>query len=103
LRIYIAGPYTQGDVAVNVRNAIIAADILVDMGHSPYVPLLNHFWHLVLPHEPQYWLDLDFAWLDVCDAILRLPGLSEGADKEVARAKQNCQTVYYGLKGVPHG
>ena len=26
MKVYIAGPYTKGDVAINVRNAIEAAD-----------------------------------------------------------------------------
>ena len=34
------------------------------------------------------WLAVDFAWIRVCDAVLRLPGESVGADMETAEAKR---------------
>lgn len=36
--IYIAGPYTKGDVAQNVRNAIYTANSVRAVGHTPFVP-----------------------------------------------------------------
>ena len=82
----VAGPYTRGDVAVNVRNAILAADRLADMGFAPFVPHLTHFWHLVSPRDYEFWLRLDLQFLPHCDAVFRLPGESNGADKEVELA-----------------
>lgn len=32
MRVYIAGPYTKGDVAVNVRNAIEAGNMVAGCG-----------------------------------------------------------------------
>jgi hypothetical protein len=46
-RIYVAGPYTKGDVAVNVRNAFEAANRLADVGFAPFVPHATHFWHML--------------------------------------------------------
>jgi hypothetical protein len=86
VKVFIAGPYTLGDVAVNVREACLAAEKVWEAGHLPFVPLLYHLWHLVSPHEYRYWTDLDNAWLAECDVLLRLPGESVGADNEVALA-----------------
>ncbi len=47
--IYIAGPYTLGDVAVNVRNAMMAGLDLMNMGFIPFVPHLSHWLHLLVP------------------------------------------------------
>lgn len=88
MRVYVAGPYSQGDVAINVRNALDAAERLIAAGHLPYVPHLSHFWHVIHPHEKDYWLRIDDAWLACCDAIIRLPGPSEGADDEMALAER---------------
>lgn len=86
-RIYIAGPYTQGDVAVNVRNAYEMANRLADLGFAPYVPHATHFWHMLFPREYEFWLALDNEYLPFCEAVLRIPGTSNGADKEVDLAR----------------
>jgi hypothetical protein len=78
--VYVASPYTKGDVAVNVRNNIEAADRLAVAGFAPFVPLLTHFWHLLFPHPYEFWCKQDMDWLERCDAIVRLPGESSGAD-----------------------
>jgi hypothetical protein len=94
-RIYIAGPYTRGDVAINVRRAVEIATSLVDQGYAVYLPHLTHFWHLISPHEYQYWLDIDHQWLPLCDAVLRIPGESRGADKEADLATSLGIPVYF--------
>jgi hypothetical protein len=85
-RIYVAGPYTKGDVAVNVRNAYEAANRLADLGFAPFVPHATHFWHILFPRPYEFWLELDHQFLPCCQAVLRLPGESAGADKEVQLA-----------------
>lgn len=85
-RIYVAGPYTSGDVAVNVRNAYAAANRLADLGFAPFVPHATHFWHMLFPRPYEFWLELDNQFLPCCAAVLRLPGPSKGADKEVQLA-----------------
>lgn len=101
MKIYIAGPYTKGDVAQNVRTAIIVGDRVSRLGHVPFIPHLTHFWHMVIPREYQFWLDQDMEWLKMCDAVLRLPGESAGADKEVAYAEEHGMTVYYSVFELP--
>ena len=86
-RVYVAGPYTQGDVAQNVRKAYEAAHILAANGLAPFVPHHTHFWHMLFPRPYEDWLRLDLAFLPCCEALLRLPGPSHGADGEVAEAR----------------
>jgi hypothetical protein len=94
MRIYVAGPYTKGDVALNVRAAIEAADKLLKRGHVPYLPHLTHFWHLVCPGPYEQWIALDSAWIPFCEAIVRLPGESSGADGEVELAARLGMPVF---------
>ena len=84
--VYVAGPYSQGDPVLNVRWAVQAADLLLTWGFVPFVPHLSHLWHTIAPKAYEDWLKYDNAWLPKCDAVLRLDGPSNGADKEVALA-----------------
>ena len=95
--VYVASPYTHGDAALNVRAQIEAAENLVGIGYLPYVPLLDRLWHLMSPHGYEYWASMSLAWLELCDAVLRLPGESAGADAEVARALELGMPVYYSI------
>jgi len=88
MRIYIAGPYTKGDVEQNVFNAIKYGEFIRATGHTPFIPHLTHFWHIISEHDYEYWMQLDRDWLEVCDALVRLPGESAGADREVEWAKE---------------
>jgi hypothetical protein len=96
-RVYVAGPISKGDVGANVHLAIVAGDRLLAAGYAPYVPHLSFYWHIHTPHDYEVWMALDFAYLAVCDALVRLPGESPGADREVAFAKEHGITVYDGL------
>lgn len=84
--IYVAGPYTKGDVAMNVRTALEAGERLTARGLAVFIPHLTHFWHFAFPHPYEFWLAQDDQILYRCDAVLRIPGESSGADKEVATA-----------------
>lgn len=92
--IYVAGPYTKGDVAINVRHNIEVADKLACAGYVPFVPLLTHFWHLVCPHPYEFWLTQDAEWIERCCALIRMPGESSGADKEIVLAESLKRPVY---------
>jgi len=87
-RIYVAGPYSGGDVALNVRKAMEAGTQIINAGHSPFVPHLYHFLHLHEPQEYGTWMRVDAAWVAACDALLRLPGHSPGADAEMELASR---------------
>ena len=100
IKVYIASPYTKGNMAVNVGVSLKAFDKLMKLGYAPYAPLLSHFVEINFPHPYNEWLDLDIEWLEVCDAVLRLPGESSGADKEVITANENDIPVFYTIKDL---
>ena len=87
-RVFVSGPYSQPDQARNVASAMEAADDLIEYGFCPFVPHLSHFQHLHCPRPYELWMALDLCWLEVCDAVFRLPGESPGADRECARAAE---------------
>ena len=101
MRIYVAAPYSQGDTMLNVRAAIEAAEALMAKGHTPFVPHLSALWQLVAPHSNDFWYRYGMEWLEVCNAVLRLPGPSVGADFEVRVAEAQGKPVYYSLANVP--
>jgi len=102
LKIYIASPYTNGNQATNVRRQMDVADILLDQGHTPFIPLLTHFLHLVHQRSEKSWLEWDLAWLKTCDALIRIVPydkngeeiLSGGADLEEQTAMEEGIPVY---------
>lgn len=96
--VYVAGPYSKGDVMVNIREAMRMGQVLIDAGYVVFVPHLSAFQHLV-DHRPyREWLDYDFRVILCCDAVLRLPGESPGADEEVAFAVRNGIPVHSALE-----
>lgn len=103
MKIYVAGPYTRGDVDENVRNAITVGDKLRALGHTPFIPHLSHFWHLIIPHDYQYWMDYDIEWLMECDAVFRIEGDSKGADIEVHIAELYDMPIYRSYEDIPAG
>lgn len=100
IKVYIASPYTVGDTAINVRDQLVCADKLIDAGFAPFAPLYSHFQHMFQPRPYEDWAKLDNEWVLVCDALLRLPGESAGADAEIELAKQNNIPVFYDLDSL---
>lgn len=101
MRICIVGPIRSGDSPLNIRNAVLAADALLAMGHLPFVPHLCWFWKYLTARDEEDFIAYSMAWLEQCEAVLRLPGESSGADGEVARARELGLPVYYALGEVP--
>jgi hypothetical protein len=99
-RVYLASPYTLGDVAVNVRKQMEMANLLIDLGYLPFVPLLYHFQHMFFPRAYEEWLAIDKEWVTVCDCVLRLEGESKGADGEVALANDKKIPVFYSINDL---
>lgn len=101
-KVYIASPYTLGDVAVNVKAQMDCADALIERGYAPFVPLLSHFLHMANPRPYETWTALDDAWIPDCDYLLRLPGASKGADREEELARSLQIPVVYAIEDLPH-
>ena len=99
-RVYVAGPLSGGDTLsgemqlANVRAAIAAGALLMEAGYAPYVPHLTYYWHERHPHSYEDWIALCLAWVAAADAVLRLPGASPGADREVVLARERGVPVY---------
>jgi hypothetical protein len=96
-KVYIASPYTKGDVAVNVKLQMDTFDELVDFGYVPFCPLYYHFQHMAHPRPYEDWTILDLEWVAVCDCLLRIGGESEGADNEVKLAESKGIPVVYSI------
>jgi len=100
IKVYIASPYTIGDAALNVKVQMDMADKLMNNNFVPFVPLYSHFQQMMHPRTYDDWLTLDFEWIKVCDCVLRLPGESSGAEKEVEFANFNNILVFYSIEDL---
>jgi nucleoside 2-deoxyribosyltransferase len=100
--IYLAGPYTKPDPVENTNRMIRIADALLDLGVVPIVPHLTMFWHLVRPRPYDEWLQYDLQVMLRCDAVLRVPGESNGADGEVRVARRLGIPVLYAETAEPN-
>lgn len=100
-RVYVSGPLTTGMLTANVRRATDAANELLDRGYAVYLPHTNVLWEMIAPPIDDYaagyekWLGHDFEWVRACDGVLRLPGESHGADREVEFAIAHGIPVFY--------
>ncbi len=115
MMILIAGPYRSGSgddpvkMAANLKHLESAAWPIFQMGHVPmigewvalpiwsnaggkavgdalYGEILHPTAHRLLQH---------------CDAVLRLPGVSRGADNDVKIARERGIPVYFDVAEVP--
>lgn len=85
---------TKGPFERNLRQAIDAAHILLENNIAPFVPHLNFVIEMVYPKDYEVWMAMDFAIIERCDALLRLPGESKGADREVIFAQNRDIPVF---------
>ena len=100
LKVYVAGPYTKGNVEQNVLNAIDASSELISIGLAPFCPHLSHYLDQVHPHSWKQWMDIDIEFLRDCDIVLRLPGESKGADLEVETANKAGIPISYSISEI---
>jgi|ERR1035441_10272014 hypothetical protein len=98
-KVYIASPYTIGDVAQNVKLQLDTVEQLLNIDNIflPFAPLYSHFQHMAHPRPYEDWVSIDLEWVKVCDCVLRLGGISRGADDEVEFAKSLGKPVFYSI------
>lgn len=96
--MYVAGPISRfapgGSQFLNAREGVLVAERLRAAGLVPFCPHLSALWELITPVPYEAWMELDFAWIERCDALLRMPGESPGADREVAFAREHGVEVF---------
>jgi hypothetical protein len=114
--ILIAGPYqsgTDGDpaaMAANLRRLEEAAWPVFARGH---VPMIGEWVALPVlasmgadgptdPRAAEVLYPTAERLLEHCDAVLRLPGASRGADNDVAIAQRRGLPVYTSVDQIPH-
>ncbi len=93
--IYIAAPYSNGNIELNVKKALAYADVIINSGHTPLCPHLFHYLNKLYPQTEEKWKELDLNLLKKCDALIRLEGESKGADDEMEFARKNHIPVSY--------
>ncbi len=94
--VYLAAPYTRPDPVENTHRLITEVDQIADDGMvTPIAPHLTLLWHLVKPRPLEFWYAYDLAKVARCDALLRLPGVPTGADREVAFAESRSIPVFF--------
>ena len=115
LLILVAGPYRSGTdddperMAENLRRLESVTLTLFRAGH---IPMIGEWVALPLLRLAGGQRPGDAAWQEIlypvanrliarCDAVLRLPGESKGADEDVRLAKERGLTVYDRLEDVP--
>lgn len=87
-RVYMSGPISLGDPDENFGLAAIVQHELIGFGFAPLNPMLS----MKLPGhegiEHSAWIAVDLPWVEVSDAVLRLPGESRGAETECEFAEE---------------
>lgn len=84
MRVYVAGPINSSGIwSTNMKRALDAAHNLMANGHTPFIPHLYILWQLRFDAlDEEDILAQDKEWLLQCHAMVRLPGVSKGADME---------------------
>lgn len=102
--VYVAGPLraqTKRGRVENIRRAIAAGNEVMKRGHLAFIPHLSHWQNALTPQPFAFWIGLDLLWIERCDALLRLPGASAGADMEMNYARTIGKLVLRSIKEVP--
>lgn len=95
--VYIASPYSFGDQNINVWYSMGIGDELIKAGITPVMPLLFHFFDQAFPHSYETYMRMSFEMLSRCDALLRLPGVSAGADRECIAARKSGIPIFHDI------
>ena len=109
MKIYVSGPISNGetiefaDREPLVEEAIDYGAEIKRKGHYPYIPHYTYYMEK-RGHNFSYeeWMEEDFVWLALCDAIFRTPRESVGADSEIHFATEQDKLIYYHIEDIPN-
>jgi len=113
--ILIAGPYRSGteDVATRMEENLRALEkYALPLYEAGHLPMIGEWVALPIIREggsagvgdaiyEKYLYPVASRLLQRCDAVLRIPGESKGADQDVAIARERGLPVYFKLEDVP--
>lgn len=97
--VYIAGPISS-DPHNNTHTGMKMWDLLHRKGMAPIAPHWSGLQQMAFPLPYDTWILHDFQIIARCDALLRLPGESKGADLEVQHARNMGVPVFFSLKAL---
>jgi hypothetical protein len=115
--ILIAGPYRSGtgdDPALMEKNLRTLESVALPLYRAGHIPMIGEWLALPLLREAGSKRPGDAIYDEIlypianrlltrCDAVLRLPGASKGADEDVRLARERGLPVYHSLDEIPGG
>ncbi len=115
LMILIAGPYRSGtgdDPQLMEKNLRSLESVALPLYRAGHIPVIGEWIALPLLREAGSKRPGDSVYDEIlypianrllsrCDAVLRLPGASKGADEDVRLAKERGLPVFQNLADVP--
>jgi hypothetical protein len=115
LLILISGPYmsgTNGDEAAIAKNLKAMEDFALPIFQKGHIAVVGEWlaWPIIrqaggLSHSSEQFSEYQYPvahrLLEKCDAVLRIPGESRGADLEMDKAKDMGKTIFKSLDDIP--
>ena len=115
LMILISGPYmsgTNGDELLIAKNLKAMEDYALPIFSKGHLAVVGEWlaWPVIRQaggnshlsdQFSEYQYPVAHRLLEKCDAVLRIPGESRGADIEIARAKELGKKIFNSLEEVP--
>jgi hypothetical protein len=115
LLILIAGPYRSGtndDPVLMSQNLSALEAVALPLYRAGHIPMIGEWVALPLLAKAGARRIGDEVWAEIlypvadrllwkCDAVLRIPGASKGADNDVRLARERGLAVYHRIEDVP--
>ena len=115
LLILISGPYmsgTNGEEDAIARNLRAMEDFALPVFEKGHLAVVGEWlaWPVIrqaggTTHSSQQFADFQYPvahrLLEKCDAVLRIPGESRGADLEMAKARELGKLIFTSLDQIP--
>ncbi len=116
LMILISGPYmsgTNGDEAAIARNLKAMEDYALPIFERGHIAVVGEWlaWPVIRQaggnsHSSEQFSEYQYPvahrLLEKCDAVLRIPGESRGADIEMAKAKEMGKIIFNNFEEIPN-
>jgi len=116
LLILISGPYlsgTNGDEEAIARNLKAMEDYALPIYQKGHLAVVGEWfaWPVIRqaggdshssPQFSEYQYPVAHRLLEKCDAVLRIPGASRGADLEMEKARELGKIIFTSLDEIPN-